>query len=84
MKFYDNDGNLWEKCGRTFSREEFFEVAAALSEEDLLWSHDRNRPAAACFYPVDMTTDYIDCLETVGHGRIKANYEKLYRMAERI
>lgn len=58
------------------------ELAAALLEEEYnQFVRGLNGPAAD-FYPFEATDCYTDFIETIGHGRIKANHEKLYRMAE--
>ena len=60
------------------------ELAAALLEEEYnQFVRGLNGPAAD-FYPFEATDCYTDFIETIGHGRIKANHEKLYRMAEGI
>ena len=57
--------------------------AAALLNEDYDQFISRiGRAPAPSFYPFDVTEDYIDYIEVMGHGRIKVNYEKLYRMEE--
>ena len=59
-------------------------IAAALLEEEYnQFVRGLDRPAAA-FYPFDCTDCYTDFIETIGHGKVKANYEKLYRMEEGI
>ena len=58
------------------------EFAAALLEEEYnQFIRGLNGPAAD-FYPFDAIDCYTDFVETVGHGRIKANHALLYRMAE--
>lgn len=58
------------------------EFAAALLEEEYnQFVRGLNGPAAD-FYPFDAIDCYTDFVETIGHGRIKANHALLYRMAE--
>jgi len=58
------------------------ELAAALLEEEYnQFVRGLNGPAAD-FYPFDAIDCYTDFVETIGHGRIKANHALLYRMAE--
>lgn len=58
------------------------EFAAALLEEEYnQFVRGLNGPAAD-FYPFDAVDCYTDFVETIGHGRIKANHALLYRMAE--
>jgi hypothetical protein len=58
------------------------EFAAALLEEEYnQFIRGLNGPAAD-FYPFDAIDCYTDFVETIGHGRIKANHALLYRMAE--
>lgn len=58
------------------------EFAAALLEEEYnQFVRGLNGPAAD-FYPFDAIDCYADFVETIGHGRIKANHALLYRMAE--
>ena len=59
-------------------------IAAALLEEEYnQFVRGLDRPAAA-FYPFDSSDCYTDFIETIGHGKVKANYEILYRMEEGI
>lgn len=55
--------------------------AALLEEEYNQFVGGLNGPAAD-FYPFDAIDYYTDFIETIGHGRIKANHELLYRMEE--
>ena len=83
MKYYAC-GEYWDKIGEIVTQEEM-EDAAALSNEDWDWTlvSVERRPRAS-FYPFDCTDEYIDYLETIGHGKVKVNYEVLHRMAEGI
>lgn len=59
-------------------------VAAALLEEEYnQFVRGLNGPAAP-FYPFDSSDCYTDFIETIGHGKVKANYEVMYRMEEGI
>jgi len=42
-----------------------------------------DKPVAP-YYPFDSSDCYTDFIETIGHGKVKANYEELYRMEEGI
>ncbi len=58
------------------------EVAAVLLEEEYnQFVRGLNGPAAD-FYPFDAVDCYTDFIETIGHRKVVANHEKLYRMAE--
>ena len=58
------------------------ELAAALLEEEYNQFVGGLNGPAADFYPFEATDCYTDFVETIGHGRIKANHALLYRMAE--
>ena len=58
------------------------EFAAALLEEEYNQFIRGLNGSAADFYPFDAIDCYTDFVETIGHGRIKANHALLYRMAE--
>lgn len=58
------------------------EFAATLLEEEYNQFIRGNEQAPASFYPFDCSEDYIDFIETIGHRRVEANHEKLYRMEE--
>ena len=60
------------------------ELAAALLKEEYNQFIGGLDAPAADFYPFEAIDCYTDFIETIGHGRIKANHEKLYRMAEGI
>lgn len=59
-------------------------VAAALLEEEYNQFVRGLNGTAADFYPFNSGDCYTDFIETIGHGRIKANHELLYRMEEGI
>ena len=59
-------------------------VAAALLEEEYNQFISSIGPAAASFYPWEDNDNYIDYIETIGHRKVRANHEELYRMAEGI
>ena len=60
------------------------EIAAALLEEEYnQFVRGLDKPAAP-YYPFDSCDCYTDFIETIGHGKVKANYEILYRMEEGI
>ena len=58
------------------------EYAAALLEEEYNQFIRGLDGPAADYYPFDAIDCYTDFIETVGHRRVKANHELLYRMAE--
>ena len=60
------------------------ELAAALLEEEYNQFIRGLDGPAADFYPFEATDCYTDFIETIGHGRIKANHALLYRMEEGI
>lgn len=60
------------------------ELAAALLEEEYNQFVRGLDGPAADFYPFEATDCYTDFVETIGHGRIKANHALLYRMEEGI
>ena len=60
------------------------ELAAALLEEEYNQFVRGLDSPAADFYPFEATDCYTDFIETIGHGRIKANHALLYRMEEGI
>lgn len=60
------------------------ELAAALLEEEYnQFVRGLDKPAAP-YYPFDSSDCYTDFIETIGHGKVKANYEIMYRMEEGI
>ena len=59
------------------------ELAAALLEEEYnQFVRGLDKPAP--YYPFDSSDCYTDFIETIGHGKVKANYEVMYRMEEGI
>ena len=58
------------------------EHADAVTENEYNQFIRGNGRTPADFYPFDCSDDYIDFIETIGHRRVKANHEKLYRMEE--
>ena len=58
------------------------ELAATLLEEEYNQFVRGLDGPAADFYPFEATDCYTDFVETIGHGRIKANHALLYRMEE--
>lgn len=63
---------------------EVLENAAALPREELNWTIGGIKRAAASFYPWQDNENYIDYIETIGIGRLRANNEILHRMEEGI
>lgn len=60
--------------------QEFVDTVLETEYNQFVGAH--KRAAAPSFYPFDCSDEYIDYIESIGHRKVKANYEKLHRMAE--